>query len=315
MQLTDEQVQTIKDLRAEVEALDVQADSVFAGLLDKDADWAHLFQQVNAIEGERVMKELIAYVPKKGDATVASLVSKIKKLKGERHLTDTQQRHLDVMEARLDTINSINEWRESLGLPPLERFPRSVPGDGKECAIARAVVTNFNDFRNIQSVSVGTDADIRWTEHRLPTEDDYIESWMTPDEDGKYYFEVETSRTFGDQSHFINKFDDYEMPDLVDDAHITGGVMRIASDLVSIIEAYSPNCHSEHPELIQPKLETLNGLLAECKRRIDNDDWDGSMGKDEFMRRLDKVTGDYDQHWYKRYITFDMDKFVASVDI
>jgi hypothetical protein len=146
MELTAEQRQTIAELQEEIRILDLKADIEWAKYIHtKDED---CWDEVRALESEAEFKGTIAYIPKAGELKVSKIRNLISRVKGRTHGPN-----IGTWQARLDTLEGINEWRETYGLPALERLPRGVPGDQHECTIAKALRMSMDELK-AQEVSV-----------------------------------------------------------------------------------------------------------------------------------------------------------------
>lgn len=165
--LTREQKQIIDDLRDEVKTLSARANEANSELwakLRNGGDWDDdKYNEVFALDGERMMKELIAHVPSAGEQKVSKIRKQIAKLldKGDGR----SLRLAGDYQARLDALDSVNAWRDSMGLPLLDRLPRGINGDSQECTLAKALKYEFNGNRDLMGVSVGGEtAEITWTD-------------------------------------------------------------------------------------------------------------------------------------------------------
>ena len=130
MELTAEQLQTVHELQQELDTLDLKADIEWAKYIHtKDED---CFNEVLALESEREMMGLVAYIPKAGEGKISKIRGLVAKIKGE------VGPRLGIHEARLGALESVNAWRADYELPALERLPQGVPGDPHECTLAVA---------------------------------------------------------------------------------------------------------------------------------------------------------------------------------
>jgi len=130
MSLTTEQKTTLRELRKEIKALDLQADEQWAKYIQTGDE--ECYEQVLALDSEAAMMSAVAYVPKKGEHHVGRMRNLIGKLKGHTLVAREET------EARLQALESINAWRDSYGLTPLERLPMGIPGDSSRCTLAMA---------------------------------------------------------------------------------------------------------------------------------------------------------------------------------
>jgi hypothetical protein len=154
MELTAEQRETVHELQRELDAIDLKADIEWAKYIHtKDED---CFTEVLALESEREMMGLVAYIPKAGERRIGKIRALVGKLKDR-----TTAPRLGINEVRLSTLDSVNEWRASYKLPPLERLPQGIPGDSHECTLARAFRTSLIEMGVTEaSVTVNGSADI-----------------------------------------------------------------------------------------------------------------------------------------------------------
>ena len=137
--LTPEQKEAVTQLRKEIKDLNLQSDEMWASYV-KTGD-QECFEAVRAIDSEVEMKGLIAYLPKAGEGKIAKirkLVNKVKAMTDESETCEGCEELPRVYETRLDTLASINAWREEYGIPLLDRLPKGIMGDPHDCVIARA---------------------------------------------------------------------------------------------------------------------------------------------------------------------------------
>lgn len=161
--LTDEQRATIRELQAELRALDDQADAEWAKYV-KTGD-LDCFNQVLALEGEIEMKWLVAYVPTKGEKRVGRIKALIERVRGDgaeppvgKLMKKVGYAEYDY-QARVDALDSVNAWREAIGLPVLDKLPAGVVGDSANCTLALALRTGLDAQ---VSVSGGDDMTLSW---------------------------------------------------------------------------------------------------------------------------------------------------------
>lgn len=171
--LSNEQKQIIDDLRSEVAGLSKQANVAQSDLWEKfrnGGEWDdEKYNEVFALDGQAAMLDLIAHVPTAGEKKVSKIRKQISRLlrQGDAHGLRLARN----MQARLDALDSVNEWRDSLGLPLLDKLPRGINGDSQECTLARALKWKFNSHRDLEAVTVGGEtADIRWFDSELGME-------------------------------------------------------------------------------------------------------------------------------------------------
>ena len=143
MDLTAEQRQTVRELQEELKVLDLKADIEWAKYVHtKDED---CFNEVLALESEREMKGLIAYIPKAGERRISKIRNLVAKIKGDEG-KECDGCDLGLTEFRLGALDSVNEWRENYQLPPLDRLPQGIPGDSSECTLARAFQVSLTEL-------------------------------------------------------------------------------------------------------------------------------------------------------------------------
>jgi hypothetical protein len=140
VELTPDQQQTLEELRAEVGAIQAEADEKFGEYNrrfqdgDKDAD--KILDEVLAMDEEARLKKLIAWMPTGGEGRVGKIRNGLLKL----GLNGKLKANTREVAARQKTLEFVNDFRESHGLPKLDRLPVGVMGDSHECVIARALV-------------------------------------------------------------------------------------------------------------------------------------------------------------------------------
>lgn len=180
MKLTDEQKSTIDELRAAVKDMYEQADDLkdeaFAILKNGGItpDYDKLWDEIEALESEAAMKALIAHVPKAGERRVGRVKKALAKAGFTGYDGFDKTDKTTRMDARVDALDGINAWRDSLGLPPLDRMPVGAIGSGSECTIAKALKQEFNDFRTMVSIEVGGGGStVNWVE-RIPYSDEKV---------------------------------------------------------------------------------------------------------------------------------------------
>ena len=156
MELTAEQLQTVHELQQELDELDLKADIEWAKYIHtKDED---CFNEVIALESEREMMGLVAYIPKAGEGKISKIRGLLAKIKGE------DGPRLGIHEARIASLDSVNAWRADYLLPPLERLPRGVPGDPQQCTLAVAFRMSMEELGvQVQDIQVSGSADIELT--------------------------------------------------------------------------------------------------------------------------------------------------------
>jgi hypothetical protein len=139
-ELTPDQQQTLEELRAEVKAIQAEADEKFGEYNrrftegDRDAD--KILDEVLAMDEEARLKKLIAWMPTGGEGRVGKIRNGLLKL----GFNGALKRNSREVAARQKTLEFVNDFRESHGLPKLDRLPVGVMGDSHECVIARALV-------------------------------------------------------------------------------------------------------------------------------------------------------------------------------
>ncbi len=135
MALTPEQEKVVHELQAELRVLDLQADIEWAKYLHTRDEAC--FNEVLALESERELKGLIAYIPKAGERRISKIRNLVAQIKGQtEEVCDGCD--LGVDEVRLTSLAAVNEWRDTYSLPPLDRLPQGVPGEASECTLAVA---------------------------------------------------------------------------------------------------------------------------------------------------------------------------------
>lgn len=218
--LTDEQKASIRQLREEIESLELQQDVEWAKYI-KTGD-VECYNTVRALESEAEMKGLIAYLPKAGEGKtkrIRDLIGKIKEQDDDVEACEGCDELPSFAERRIKTLESINAWREEYGIPLLDRLPRGSLGNSEECVIANA-------FNSIHTLTVG---DHEWDVYGVSISGNgsyYLT--LARMEDGRmvYYggeevsnFEIETEGRYVWDS-FISKFDDGQYWDLIEDSEL-----------------------------------------------------------------------------------------------
>lgn len=206
MQLTPEQEATIHELQAELADLDLKRDIEWAKYVHtKDED---CWTEVLALESEREMLGLIAYVPKAGEAKVGKVRKLIEKVQGKDGPL------LGSWESRLKGLDAINAWRAEYELPPLVRLPKGIPGNSEECVFAKAFITSIKEMG-------GENIDVR-----VQSGDDIGLNWMAAD--GTWH---ESRAELGEAaSQVISSFDENAWLDLLQDSALKGYASGLADE-------------------------------------------------------------------------------------
>ena len=129
---------TVHELQQELDELDLKADIEWAKYIHtKDED---CWNEVLALESEREMMGLVAYIPKAGEG-------KISKIRGlwPRSRARTARGSASTKRGSA-SLDSVNAWRADYDLPALERLPQGVPGDPHECTLAVAFRMSMEQF-------------------------------------------------------------------------------------------------------------------------------------------------------------------------
>lgn len=174
-ELTPEQRTTIRELQTELKALDLEADEQWKQWIETgDVD---CFNRVQGLDSEIEMKGMIAYIPKGGEVKISKikkLVNKVRESAGEQKLG-----RIGIEEGRLRTMETINMFREDIGLPKLDRMPQGVLGNSSECTIARALSWDSGEagikFDGVHVAGTTSDDYVSFTRNGL-----YEQYKMTP---------------------------------------------------------------------------------------------------------------------------------------
>lgn len=234
--LTAEQKETLKELRGEIRDLKLEADEKWARYLkDNDED---CFDEVRALDGEVEMLGLIAHIPTVGERKVGKVRKLLARVQGKGDAM-FDGCNLGTSEARIKSLESINAWRDSYGLPPLDRLPRGVPGDTQQCTLARAFHSSMMemglDEHTIHwSVGGGGSVELRWKDPETG-----LDKWESPD------------IAYG--SALVSSFDDSNFLDLLEDESL----------LVRASVKWDEFHYYQNGEL----LEQMKPLDAELRRR------------------------------------------------
>lgn len=210
--LTTEQEQLVADLQAEITGLQLQADERFAQYIKTGK--RECYDEVLALDSEVEMKGLIAYMPKVGEGKVSRVRGLIQSIKQAAGVPCPECELPHEKEARLDALRTVNMWRESIGLPLLDRLPRGIMGDSTECTLARAISTGWEGTGlSLSDVKInGNENMVVWTD-----QDGIVREYDFP--------EVEGWETV------VSKFDDALYPDLIEDDAIGTAVAAAITDV------------------------------------------------------------------------------------
>jgi hypothetical protein len=156
--LTPEQAVTIAELQMELRDLQLEADARWKQYIKTGS--RECFESVLALDSEVEMKALIAHIPKAGEVKVGRVRTLIDKLKRSVDKDCPECDLPESIQARINTLATINDWRDSFGLPLLDRMPQGLIGDPAECTIARAVAMGWENLpgKTLLEVNISGDS-------------------------------------------------------------------------------------------------------------------------------------------------------------
>ena len=135
------------------------------------------------------------------DAAVMKVLTG-KRRQGTDHNFTSANHVKDVLRARAEALIQVNEFREQLSLPPLEKLPPAIVGNAQECVVAKALTEG--DYR----ATVGGTG--RVVVRRKPTAEELeVEPYLLDDPDAW----PEALVTDVD-AYFIDAFDNHHFKDL-----------------------------------------------------------------------------------------------------
>lgn len=220
MDLTAEQQATVAELQAELRDLHLEQDARWKEYVKKGTK--ECYDAALAISSEVEMKALIAHIPKVGEKKVGKIKGLLDKVRGDAACPDCDLPG-DV-QARLDSLDTVNAWREEHGLPVLDRLPRGVMGDATDCVLARAFMPGDDKIRwegedwNLSEIHIGGGGDNRLIVYRNRG-DGWGDTYRT--------IELPTSEAM---DTLITRFDAHDYYDLVDIEELLPLAVKLVSE-------------------------------------------------------------------------------------